>query len=432
MSFLKRLFGIFRSPAAGPADSAPRQAAPATPPPRRLAITWQEMLDSQPRIAGYLLRPTALTPGTAISGQMLHDALDNEGVARLAERRRVIIPITHGQWREADFRPLAAKGCFFLLAGREVHGLGPDTWQELVCDIRAAGGMLAVDAEIHAKTSHDTPPGMLLLDLAAQPLSLLETTIRRVRQQQPATTIVVDGVNDWAEYRFLQSIGVACCVGPFAATPDHVEHADQISQSRLVVIEMLNLLRREADAGEIAAVAKRDPGVVLKLIEMANSPLSGLSRKVATLEEAIMLLGREAIYRWLALAMFRIDGRGNRDETLMIIALSRAAFLEGLAAAAGRRNAGELFLVGLFSLIESLLQMPLDKILPRIHLPDDVVAALLRTEGPYAHYLMLSIAMERCQLEQAVALCALLGIAPGDMLAAYSDSMTWATTEALG
>lgn len=219
-------------------------------------------------------------------------------------------------------------------------------------------------------------------------------------------------------------------MGAFATTNEPVAQSGEISQSRLILLEMLNQLRGEADTSTIVAIAKRDPAVVLKLLEMANSPLSGLSRQVASLEEAIQLLGRDLLYRWLALALFRTNAQGFRDETLMSIALSRAAFLEQFAPENDRKQAGELFLVGLFSLVENLFQHPLEKILARLQLPDAVSAVLARSEGPYAGYLRLSLAMERLKLEQILPLCGKLNVTPATVFERYRQAMAWATETA--
>lgn len=442
MSFFQRILGAFRQEAHPSTNTPPRAGAvkPVAPPPLAeppqpvVALSWQEMLDSASRIAGYVLRPGTAAPADEISGRQLIDALAGAGIARLASRRQVVVPVTAGQWRGADFPGLAAglasgSAWFLLAATAELPGGG---WGGLASEIQAAGGRVAADREVFLELAETGGlPGLLLLDMRGASLANFEHFLRGLRQQHPSLLIAVEGVASWAEYRLLMSLGVDFCVGSFAAAPDEAEQAEGISQGRLVVIEMLNLLRQEADIGDIAAVAKRDPGVVLKLIEMANSPLSGLARQVVALEDAIMLLGREALYRWLALALFRVDARGSRDESLLVIALSRAAFLESLAPGGDRQRAGELFLVGLFSLIDSLLQLPIRRVLEKVQLPAPVAEVLLENAGPYARYLMLALAMERCRVDQAVSLAIQLELDPPAMVASYGESMAWATSDLL-
>lgn len=440
MNFFKRILGAFRqqeaqAPTARPGAEVAKPLA-AEAPKRLIALSWQEMLDRASRIAGYQLLPGVADSTNEVSGRQLLDALAGGDIARLASRRKVVVPVTAAQWRSADFSALAAglaKGNAWFLLSADAAGVASQShWRELADEIQAAGGGVAADGEVFRMLAETGgAPGLLMLDLRGASLANFEHFLRSVRQQHPSLLIAVDGVSNWAEYRLLMSLGVDFCIGPFAAAPDEAEQAESISQGRLVIIEMLNLLRQEADIGDIAAVAKRDPGVVLKLIEMANSPLSGLSRQVVALEDAIMLLGREALYRWLALALFRVDARNSRDESLLVIALSRAAFLESLAPDGDRQRAGELFLVGLFSLIDSLLQQPIRRVLEKVQLPAPVVEVLLDNSGPYARYLMLALAMERCRFDQAVSLAMQLQLDPAAMVASYGESMAWATSDLL-
>lgn len=433
MNILKRILGFFtRKESPPPPQALPKPVAALmpTPSPRSVAISWQEMLDGCARISGYILRPSSLRPETDVSGAALLDALAGERLTQLSKRRKAVVPITKEQWSGADFRSLASPNVHFLLSANDFGMMPVPEVCELAQAIRTAGINIAVDLDLFQSINDaNLSATCLFVDMRGKELASLEKQLAEIRQKHPALIVVVDGVGSWSEYRFLISLDVSLCAGQFSTSPDDAEQADRISQSRQVVIEMLNMLRGERDISEIASVAKRDPAVVLKLLEMANSPLSGLQHRISSIEDALMLLGRDSLYRWLSLAMFRIDGRGARDETLMVIALSRAAFLEKLAPASDRHMSGELFLVGMLSLIDSLLSMPIEKVLDRMHLPAPVALVLLKNEGPYARYLMLALSMERCRIDQASALCPLLGIDLTKMVDSYSESMAWATAD---
>lgn len=435
MGFLQRIFGVFQKEASLPSpvlEQAPPLAAVLETPPRSVALSWKEMLDGSERIAGYYLRPVALGGEETVAGSVLLDALSKENVGRLSARCKVLIPLTPEQWRAADFRSFISGNTFFLLA--EASGsaeFNAAAGLEFAAEICAAGGQLAINQTFHSRLAEPrTFSGLIFLDIAGAQLSSFELLIRNIRQASPQAMLAVDGVGTWSESRFLQSLGVALCAGPFTTTPDETEQTGQISESRLVVVEMLNLLRRDAPNHEIAAVAKRDPGVVLKLIAMANSPMSGLSRQVATLDDVILVLGRDVVYRWLALAMFRLDQQSRRDETLMVLALSRASFLESLAPRSDPQMAGELFLVGLFSLLDSLLRMPVETAISRMNLPKKVVSALLSRASPYGDYLKLALAIEAGKLKQGLLLCEHLGLEPAEVWHHYSEAMLWAASDA--
>jgi EAL and modified HD-GYP domain-containing signal transduction protein len=226
--------------------------------------------------------------------------------------------------------------------------------------------------------------------------------------------------------------GADYCLGDFATLPDSEEPEGKLDESRLVLMEMLNLLRSDADLSELGAVAKKDPGIALQVLALANSPAAGLASPVSSLEQAIMVLGRERLYRWLTVAMFRVGKTRDRDEALLEVAMTRARFLETAGdAILDKTTCDELFLVGLLSLFDVLLAMPLAKALESMHLAEHVSAVLLRSEGPYARYLQLALAVERGRSAQASELAASLGIAPESLGSTSLMALAWAE-EALG
>ena len=431
MNFFARLFGFFfRSAAPQPvSESTPAVAKPVVERPAPgVFIGWNELIDEGARIGGYLLRARPLQAGKVVEGSELLAALEGERLLSLAARRPVIVPLTARQWQSADFRKLVAPCTYFLIIDASLSPLG---YAALGEEIRSAGGKLALTAEVSAAAGADCQADLLVLDFQGTPLPAFEAMVKNIRQRDKNLLLVADGVDSWSAHRLCLSLGVHYCIGQFAATPDEAEQTERLSQSRLVVIQMLNLLRSEAEPAEIVATAKRDPAIVLKLLGMANSPVHGLNRPVASLDEAIMVLGRDVLYRWLAVAMFRIDARDGRDQTLLVIALCRAGFLESLLRETDKRVADELFLVGLLSVIESLLGMPMQRVVQQMNLPEAVSSALLNSDGPYARYLQLVMAMERCRLDQAVVIAATLQVDVPMLIRCYGDAMRWATAELL-
>lgn len=224
-----------------------------------------------------------------------------------------------------------------------------------------------------------------------------------------------------------QGLGARYSIGNFAAKPDDEDTGEKLNQSRLVLIEMLNLLRSEADSSQIATAAKRDPGVALKVVGMANSPASGLSEPVGSLEQALLVLGRETLYRWISLAMFRAGTGGGRDEALLELALYRGRFLE-LVAMEGRskKESDELYLVGLLSIMDSLLGLPMQKVVEKMNLPATVADVLVHSQGPYSRLLMLLLAVEKGLAPQVTRIAADLSIDLARIEECNCNARAWA------
>ncbi|HMV16798.1 MAG TPA: HDOD domain-containing protein [Zoogloea sp.] len=435
MAFLSRLMGLFGgrkadpapAPAAPPPARNPR-AAPTPPVPAepRIFVGWTEMIDAKARIGAYLLAPNGLQAGATVSGPQLLEALERERVARFAERRPVLIPITPTQWAAADFRRIAAPLTVFLLRELPTHAAAR---QALLAELRSHNLRVALVAADWTSDDPACAPDMLLVDLRSAPLARIEAQVQQIRRTHPRMVLAAENLDSWSEHRLCQSLGFAYSLGAFTTTADEPDETRQISGSRLVVLELLNLLRTEAPPAQIVATAKRDPAIVLRLLALANSPAYGLAKQVSNLEEMMMVLGRDALYRWLAVALFRLGHDDGRDQTLLVVALGRAGFLESLVLESERATRDELFLVGLLSVIDSLLGQPMDKVLDRMTLPPAVTAALLRRDGPYAPYLFLVTALERCRLDQAAMVAEALKIDTAHLIDCYSQAMEWATDE---
>ncbi|HEX5801901.1 MAG TPA: HDOD domain-containing protein, partial [Azospira sp.] len=354
-------------------------------------------------------------------------ALRGENILALAQRRLALLPLTAADWARGDFRQFIAAQTHFLVATPSDRENDVGAWLETLRQIRDAGGRIALDDSGAAIREAAELADLIVLDFRGYALDGFERLARRLRRLHPAAALAADGIGSWPEHRLCQSLGIRYSLGGFATTPDEDDKADQLNQSRLVLIEMLNLLRGDAELAEIVAVAKRDPGVAVKIVGMANSPVSGLSAPVASLDQAMLVLGRGTIYRWLSIAMFRAGSGGGRDETLLELALWRARFLELVGGdIASKQERDELFLVGLLSLIDSLLGQPMARVLARMNLPQHVAEVLLGSDGPYGRFLLLALAVEKGRDEQALRFAASLELPPDGVEAAACAARAWA------
>lgn len=431
---MKRLIGgqepaPFNDDPFGSRPPPPTAAMPVDAPAVRSALVHRdELIDERSRIAGY--RFVVRRRGSELAPECRETvaALAAENLPAFAARRLALLPLTAGDWQRADFRCFIAAHTSFLVAA-PVAGEETGDWLTVLREIREAGGRIALNDAGAAIPAAVALADLVVLDFRAYALDHFEQQVRGLRRQRPELALAADGIGSWAEHRFALSLGLRYSLGGFAAAADDAEAADQLNQSRLVLIELLNLLRGEAELDEISAVAKRDPGVAVKLVGMANSPASGLSAPVASLEQAMMVLGRATIYRWLSIAMFRSGSGGGRDEALLELALWRARFLE--LAAGGRRpkpECDELFLVGLLSLLDSLLGLPMAQVVRRMNLPAQVAEVLLNSGGPYGRFLLLALAVEKGRGEQLQRFADALEIAEEQIEVAAREARQWAET----
>jgi c-di-GMP phosphodiesterase len=162
-----------------------------------------------------------------------------------------------------------------------------------------------------------------------------------------------------------------------------------------VVMELINGVEREDPVPRLEAVLKRDPTLAFRLLRYLNSPGFGLSAEVNSFGHAIMMLGYARLKRWLAL-LLASSTKGANAKPLMHAAVRRGLILEEL----GRHNGdaemrGEMFICGVFSLLDRLLQQPFSELLASVPVPDRVRQTLAGDGGPYTPYLELVKAIEQ-------------------------------------
>lgn len=208
---------------------------------------------------------------------------------------------------------------------------------------------------------------------------------------------------------------------PKFSGPHHLDN------HRLKVIELLNMVRSHAEIKDLEASVKHDAALTFKILRYVNSPVNGLRQEIRSIAHAMTLLGYDQLYRWLTLLLFASDKADSRSQVLLKNALVRARMVEllGREKISGADQDG-LFLVGILSLLEALLNIPMEKALENFHLPQQVSLALLKGEGIYAPYLDLAMACEEFEQEQIELLASVCGLEAAKVNAAHVDALVWA------
>ena len=202
----------------------------------------------------------------------------------------------------------------------------------------------------------------------------------------------------------------------------------KLNNDRLRVMELLNLVTSHAEISALEAALKRDAALSYKLLRFINSPGCGMLTKIRSIAHALVMLGYDQLYRWLTLLLFTSGKLDVRSEALLKSALVRARMTELL----GRKkqlppqDQERLFITGIFSLLDVLLNTPMEKALESISLPDLVLNALVKREGIYAPYLKLAAACEGGDEESVAELAGELRLSVEDVNLAQVQAMIWA------
>lgn len=153
--------------------------------------------------------------------------------------------------------------------------------------------------------------------------------------------------------------------------------------SRRRLLALLALLARDADTRELEAQLKQDPALSFHLLKLANSAAFAVNTPITSFAQALTLLGRRQLQRWLQLLLYAREAQDGPPNLLLPLAALRGAQLEHLCKLdGGDRDAQDLaFMCGVFSLLDSLFGTPMEEIVGGLRLPREVLDALLRGEG---------------------------------------------------
>lgn len=197
--------------------------------------------------------------------------------------------------------------------------------------------------------------------------------------------------------------------------------------SRVHALQMVQLVAADADTHEIEALLRRDPTLSYNLLRLVNSLGMGTGRKITSFSQALLLLGRQQLRRWLNLMLFAARQGDMRSAMLLARVALRARALELLAKSRGldKHTQEQGFMAGMFSLLGVLFGMPLSEVLAPLALGDCVHAALLRREGDLGALLMLFETAERGDLDGVGAQLEALQIARPAFNQAMIEAAGW-------
>ncbi|WEF33668.1 EAL and HDOD domain-containing protein [Pseudoduganella chitinolytica] len=221
--------------------------------------------------------------------------------------------------------------------------------------------------------------------------------------------------------------GVRYVEGDWAVAPA-VRPPGQQAASRALALQLVELVNRDADTHEIEALLRRDPTLSYHLLRLVNSlGVSGGARKVSSFAQAILILGRQQLRRWLNLMLFAAREGDVRSAMLLARVSVRARLMELLARAAGldRHHQEQAFMTGMFSLLGVLFGSPLRDVLAPLALGAAVQDALLDGAGELGTLLALVQAAERSDAAALGTALQALQLDVGDFNALAAEANLW-------
>ena len=249
---------------------------------------------------------------------------------------------------------------------------------------------------------------------------------KRVSQKYRKHVFIATNVDDIATYEKIRFSGFGGFEGKYYSLPLQSKGHNSISPVKINRIQLINVVRKEDfSIEEVVKIVSRDPSLSISLLRLINSPYLGLSQKIKSIQQAIALLGQTEVRKWVTTATAGLLAE-DKPQEITRISLLRAKFAENLARSFEMGiHAPALFLMGLFSILNVVLEVPMEKALKVIPVSDSIHAALVHGTGTYAPVLELVLSYEAADWRDVQRIIAVNNMNVEDVFKAYIDTVRW-------
>ncbi|HTH45767.1 MAG TPA: HDOD domain-containing protein [Oxalicibacterium sp.] len=249
--------------------------------------------------------------------------------------------------------------------------------------------------------------------------------VDKVVQAPDAPKTIVRQIPDWQTYDACSAAGFDVLIGKLYLTPRADGVKKDLNPAQLTILQLMDMVRKNADVRALEEVLKRDATLSYKLFRYINSVGFGLGAEIQSLRHAVTMLGYTPLYRWLSLLLATASTNAH-SAVLMQTAIVRGRFAELAGHGILPKNEAEnLFVVGMFSLLDRLLGMPMEQVLEKIQLSESISQALLSREGVYGPFLTLAESLEPDNGD-VNALSDALFLSPRQVNEAHLAALSWA------
>ncbi len=368
------------------------------------------LMASSGEIAGFEFRidsqvQSALIESGDTGAQAAHVAAILVGARLVAMAGRVGLARVPAAWLVHASVPKSESGTVVGVEFDPTAPLAPDLREavnDMVKQFKRAGALLAWDAAEDFGADH--VPDYLLVRPATRPIDeLVEALGKRPEALKAIPVIATDLAN--VEDLELAVLGGISFVSGDLASSRHTRSAESVrlppEAGRLT--QLVGQLASGADTAAIVDEIKGNIGVSFRLLQRMNSPAFAHLGGVASIDQAVLMLGRNELHRWLSLMLMQFAGSRKLGSALQEVALWRSRLVELLAIERGEREPGRFFTLGLASMLGLILKISPAEVATALSLPPEAEQALLTQSGPCWVYLRTAMQIEARTEDEATA-----------------------------
>ncbi|GHU60357.1 hypothetical protein FACS1894171_1480 [Clostridia bacterium] len=271
---------------------------------------------------------------------------------------------------------------------------------------------------------------IIKIDFLLSSLEEIKEIIARVDTKK--TRLLAEKIETQEMFDLAKELGFAYFQGYFFSRPVILSDR-KLSPLKFNYLNLMRYVNRpEMDFGRVASAIRHDMSLSYKLLRLVNSAYFGFRNEIKDIKHALSILGTNEIKKWVSLISMMGIQDGKPDEIIRM-SMIRARFLELMGAEINLGASSEnLYLTGLFSLIDVITEHPKEEILEQLYLPDIITKTLLENTGSIARALELIVHYERGCWDEAMKLATSFGIGGEYVIRYYFNSVTWCNSLIIG
>jgi EAL and modified HD-GYP domain-containing signal transduction protein len=371
-----------------------------------LSATWLLMAEEK-----YLVRAPLLDPKQKVLGYKFtwQETGENSEAPAEAELRQLLSFVAE-QVTDAKLGLLLFDAVPAMLSAAALHCLPPsgtvlvlsraDLVDEdhvaLAAGLRKRGFGLALrDADLACLEADEVLlPLVTHVELGADHPELAAIS-KLARNRKIPLSLVVNRFPGWREFDACALMGLSGVFGNICRSSRPPNPAEKPSPQAVLILQLMQLVQDNADIRHLEKILNQDATIAEKLLHHMNSARFGLDGRIESMRQAVAMLGYKPLFRWLSL-LLAMTSKSGFSPALLQAAIIRGRFVELLGQGLLHKSETDnLFVVGMFSLLDQLLGIPVDEVFSQVVLPEPVAQALRSREGVYGPFLALAEACEQ-------------------------------------
>ena len=305
-----------------------------------------------------------------------------------------------------------------------LEGVEPDDLVMAACErLKVGGYTLALDDYVanDPRERLTTLADILKVDFERTTRPQQEELVKRFAPQ--GRRMLAEKVETHDQFQAALDMGYVYFQGYFFRRPE-VLQAREIPTNRVNYLRLLaSVSKDEMDLREVESIIKTEASVLYRLLRYLNSPVFGMRNEIHSIRHALALLGEREIRRWIRLVTLVSAGQ-DKPSDLVLSALVRARFCE-LVSMKIPRSQSDLFLVGMVSMMDAILEIPMDEILAKIALDKDTKMVLSGGGGRLKPVYDLMMAQEAGKWDAAKQASDQLRISESETGEMWWQAMQW-------